>query len=102
MNSDLKEELEYVADVISNHSKNYQVWLEKFVFKYWEYNFIIIFQIINHEMFYRHHRRVIIEWYGDATNELAFTEQMLQIDAKNYHAWQYRQWVLTTFKYVFI
>lgn len=33
----------------------------------------------------------------DPSSELEFTADILDMDTKNYHAWQYRQWVLTTF-----
>lgn len=46
---------------------------------------------------YRHHRRILVEWLGDPSKDLRFTEIMLSSDAKNYHAWQHRQWVLSTF-----
>ena len=29
--------------------------------------------------------------------ELKFVQSMLDEDAKNYHAWQYRQWLLKTY-----
>ena len=38
----------------------------------------------------RHHRRVIVERLGDVDKELQFTADILQSDAKNYHAWQHR------------
>lgn len=47
---------------------------------------------------FRHHRRAIVEWLNDGSAELAFTEKLLQLDAKNYHAWQHRQWTLTKYK----
>lgn len=49
-------------------------------------------------IFCRHHRRVIVQWLQDPSHELRFTEIILASDAKNYHAWQYRQWVIKTFK----
>lgn len=49
----------------------------------------------------RHHRRVIVEWLNDGSRELEFTNEILLEDAKNYHAWQHRQWALATFKLVF-
>lgn len=49
-------------------------------------------------LFYRHHRQVIVEWLQDPSHELELTEIILGLDAKNYHAWQYRQWVIKTFK----
>ena len=39
-----------------------------------------------------------MEWLNDAGAELRFTEVVLNIEQKNYHAWQHRQWVLETFK----
>ena len=71
LNSDLYEELNYIAEVIENNPKNYQVW---------------------------HHRRVIVEWLNDPSKELELTESILNMDAKNYHAWQHRQWAMLTYK----
>ena len=48
--------------------------------------------------FYRHHRRVLVEWLADPSKELAFTASILRIDSKNYHAWSHRQWVLRTYE----
>lgn len=48
-------------------------------------------------LFHRYHRKVIVEWLKDPRDELQFTEDILQLDAKNYHAWQHRQWVIKEF-----
>lgn len=40
--------------------------------------------------FDRHHRKVIVEWLEDPSQELEFTSCILRDDAKNYHAWQHR------------
>ena len=56
--------------MIEEHPKNYQVW---------------------------QHRRVLVEWLQDPSQELRITEIVLAMDQKNYHAWQHRQWVLLTF-----
>ena len=45
----------------------------------------------------RCHRQKIVEWLNDPVEELALTEAVLAEDAKNYHAWQYRQWIIATF-----
>lgn len=71
LKKDLREELEYIGDMIHKNAKNYQVW---------------------------QHRRVLVEWLKDASGELALTEWVLREDAKNYHAWQHRQWAIKTFK----
>lgn len=42
----------------------------------------------------RHHRRMVVEWINDPTEELEFIADILSQDAKNYHAWQHRQWVI--------
>lgn len=59
--------------MIKHNTKNYQVW---------------------------HHRRIIVEWLQEPGDELTFTETILSKDAKNYHAWQYRQWCINAFKLV--
>lgn len=42
----------------------------------------------------RHHRRMVVEWLNDPSEELEFIADVLSQDAKNYHAWQHRQWVI--------
>ncbi|VDM83986.1 unnamed protein product, partial [Strongylus vulgaris] len=44
-------------------------------------------------------RRCVVEWIGAsvAENELTFTAQVIEDESKNYHAWQYRQWILRHF-----
>lgn len=63
--------MKYIQNVIEKNPKNYQVW---------------------------HHRRVLVEWLEDPSQELFLTEAVLAQDAKNYHAWQHRQWAIKTFK----
>ena len=46
-----------------------------------------------------YHRRALLETYGARDfmeEELAYIEEVLGIDSKNYHAWSYRQWILMT------
>lgn len=66
----LRSELSYVEKVIENDPKNYQVW---------------------------HHRKTIVEWLRDGSQEKQLTASVLSIDNKNYHAWQHRQWVIKEF-----
>lgn len=40
---------------------------------------------------------MIVDWLKDPSEELQFTADILQLDAKNYHAWQHRQWVIREF-----
>lgn len=72
LNSDLYEELDYIANVIEDNPKNYQVW---------------------------HHRRVIVEWLNDSSHELELTENILSMDAKNYHAWYVNRFLLRKFQF---
>ncbi|XP_030937976.1 protein farnesyltransferase/geranylgeranyltransferase type-1 subunit alpha isoform X2 [Quercus lobata] len=55
----------------------------------------IIQKIIRYDIC-RHHRRWVAEKLGTdaADKELEFTKKILSADAKHYHAWSHRQWVL--------
>lgn len=47
-----------------------------------------------------HHRRLLLTALRSldaARAELAFIARVLQADAKNYHTWSYRQWLLAHF-----
>ncbi len=44
-----------------------------------------------------HHRRLLLTALGDPAPELAFSEEVLKTDAKNYHTWSHRQWLLAHF-----
>lgn len=47
-----------------------------------------------------HHRRLIMTQLRSleiASSELTFIESILTVDAKNYHTWSYRQWLLAFF-----
>ena len=37
---------------------------------------------------------MVVEWLSDPSEELEFIADILSQDAKNYHAWQHRQWVI--------
>jgi Protein prenyltransferase alpha subunit repeat len=46
-----------------------------------------------------YHRRALLETLGAqefCKLELAYIQDVLREDAKNYHAWSYRQWILAT------
>ncbi|CAN0555381.1 unnamed protein product, partial [Ectocarpus sp. 12 AP-2014] len=42
----------------------------------------------------RYHRRALAEHRGDPGDELAYVDQVVEEDPKNYHAWSHRQWLL--------
>ncbi|XP_068661484.1 protein farnesyltransferase/geranylgeranyltransferase type-1 subunit alpha [Aristolochia californica] len=71
LNTDLHDEMDFVAHVAERNPKNYQIW---------------------------HHRRWVAEKLGTeaASLELQFTKKILALDSKNYHVWSHRLWVLET------
>jgi len=91
LSEEFDKEFEFSRSMIEENQKNYQVW---------------------------HHRKILVSWasgYDENTGtkrlecvesckklvrqEVELTKKVLRKDAKNYHAWQHRQWVLYTFKY---
>ncbi|KAH9807870.1 hypothetical protein DFH28DRAFT_1000937 [Melampsora americana] len=66
----IKSELKMLEEKIKTMLKSYQVW---------------------------QHRRNLILALQDPGGEMAFVKQALDIDAKNYNTWAYRQWVLCEF-----
>ncbi|KAF8961814.1 hypothetical protein BDZ97DRAFT_1176015 [Flammula alnicola] len=43
-----------------------------------------------------HHRRLLVPLTKQPARELAFIKRSLEVDAKNYHTWSYRQWLLAS------
>ncbi|KAL0577192.1 CAAX geranylgeranyltransferase alpha subunit [Marasmius crinis-equi] len=70
LNSDLEAELQLMNDVAIEHLKTYQVW---------------------------HHRRLLMTRIRKPVPELRFIASSFTSDAKNYHTWSYRQWILAHF-----
>jgi protein farnesyltransferase/geranylgeranyltransferase type-1 subunit alpha len=66
----LRAELGWLDNLAHANMKSYQVW---------------------------QHRRIVVAALGDPANELQFSAENLARDAKNYHTWAYRQWVLAHF-----
>jgi len=44
-----------------------------------------------------HHRRLLLTEMREPAPELEFIATSLKVDAKNYHTWSYRQWLLAYF-----
>lgn len=40
---------------------------------------------------------MVVGWLNDPLQELEFSASVLNLDAKNYHTWQHRQWVIKEF-----
>lgn len=70
LQSDLREELDWVNETAQQHQKNYQIW---------------------------NHRNMIVDRLGKVEGEPEFVEVMLGLDGKNYHVWSYRQWLVRRF-----
>ncbi|KZP00556.1 protein prenylyltransferase, partial [Calocera viscosa TUFC12733] len=72
LNSPLTQELHLLSKLLPTHLKSYQAW---------------------------NHRRLLLLQLGkkSARGELAFAEIALAKDAKNYHTWVYREWLLCNF-----
>ncbi|KDR77230.1 hypothetical protein GALMADRAFT_246519 [Galerina marginata CBS 339.88] len=66
----LKAEIELMDELAVLFLKTYQVW---------------------------HHRRLLVSLTRQPSRELDFIKRGLQADAKNYHTWSYRQWLLACF-----
>ncbi len=70
LTADLQAELEWLNETALDHQKNYQIW---------------------------HHRMLIVDKLDKSEGEGEFVEQMFELDAKNYHVWSYRQWMVKRF-----
>ncbi|KAG6336999.1 hypothetical protein ID866_2100 [Astraeus odoratus] len=70
LNAPLDEELRLMDELAVKYLKTYQVW---------------------------HHRRLLVQQTCKPAPELEFIASCLQVDAKNYHTWSYRQWLLAHF-----
>ncbi|PVG01386.1 protein prenylyltransferase [Serendipita vermifera] len=70
LQSPLEEEMKLMDELALLHLKHYQVW---------------------------HHRKLITLKLKKPGRELTFIAKVLAVDAKNYHTWAYRQWLLTYF-----
>ncbi|KAF8234948.1 protein prenylyltransferase [Tricholoma matsutake] len=68
--SPLDVELKLMDELAVKYLKTYQVW---------------------------HHRRLLLMIIRKPGPELSFVETSLKADAKNYHTWSYRQWLLAYF-----
>jgi len=70
LNYDLREELQKMEETTLDNMKSYQIW---------------------------HHRQVLIDNLNDPCDEMEFLKLIFEYDAKNYHTWAYRQWLMTRF-----
>ena len=83
-------ELKFNAEIIEKHPKNYQVFFCLFVC-------LFTFTALYYVSQVWFHRQKLTEWRSAPGAEFKFTAECLEEDAKNYHVWQYRQWLLEKF-----
>ncbi|KAF2480635.1 hypothetical protein BDY17DRAFT_255166 [Neohortaea acidophila] len=70
LKSDLHAELAWLNATALEHQKNYQIW---------------------------HHRMLVVDVLDSCEGEREFVSRMFELDAKNYHVWSYRQWLVRRF-----
>lgn len=94
---DLLKELAWLNEVSLKYLKNYQIW----------YQFphspspppqtpeVSLHRLIRQS---RHHRQMIMSHIGTLPpSEIPFLSLMFSLDAKNYHVWSYRHWLVRNF-----
>jgi protein farnesyltransferase/geranylgeranyltransferase type-1 subunit alpha len=89
LDSDLQEELEWVNETALRFQKNYQIW---------HHRFLILGKIkekAEAQQGQEGQDEFNLEQIVDGERE--FVKQMFELDAKNYHVWSYRQWLVKTF-----
>ncbi|GAA42010.2 protein farnesyltransferase/ geranylgeranyltransferase type-1 subunit alpha [Clonorchis sinensis] len=84
---DLVEELQLTGKLIDEHSKNYQLWHHR--------QWIATQLAEQSDKVAEDEKRMNRQSIGQ--EELDFTDTVISDDSKNYHAWQYRRWVVTYF-----
>ena len=95
---DLLKELAWLNEVSLKHLKNYQIWYP-FPFSFLPPTRPL--QEVNlHPLTQqqRHHRQTMMSHIATLPpSEIPFLSLMFSLDAKNYHVWSYRQWLVRHF-----
>lgn len=97
MQANLSEELDLLDLLVKHHLKSYQVWCAHLSSALAEKQAPENIALTTFRVSDRQHRRTIVLALNDPSRELEFTAKALALDAKNYHTWAYRQWVLMHF-----
>lgn len=90
LQKDLGRELRFCAEVAQMAgSKNYQLW--------WHRRVVVGWLLGEDPKAFPAYAPTVAEREAGARAELQYTEEVLREDAKNYHPWAFRKWVLHTF-----
>ncbi|ODM88605.1 Protein farnesyltransferase/geranylgeranyltransferase type-1 subunit alpha [Orchesella cincta] len=90
LDKEFEKEFTFCEKMIENIQKNYQVWHHQKALVSWAVGYdetMKTMQVKNPEAL-----NIVFK------RELQLTKDILSYDAKNYHAWQHRQWILSIFK----
>lgn len=89
LDREFDKEFTFCENMIENNQKNYQVWHHQKALVTWAvgYDEVAKTMMVSDKA----QKDVIFE------REMRLTKQILAFDAKNYHAWQHRQWILSVF-----
>lgn len=94
---DLLKELAWLNEVSLKYLKNYQIWYQ---FPPFSLPSPTTPEVTLHRLIWqsRHHRQMIMSHIGTLPpSEIPFLSLMFSLDAKNYHVWSYRHWLVRNF-----
>lgn len=92
LDKEFEKEFTFCEKMIESNQKNYQVWHHQKALVTWAVGYDEIAKTM--QVTEKDKQDIIFK------RELQLTKHILAFDAKNYHAWQHRQWILSVFRYV--
>lgn len=90
LDSEFEKEFSFCERMIENNQKNYQVWHHQKALVTWSVGYDEVAKTM--KVTSPEEQSIIFK------REMELTRHILSFDAKNYHAWQHRQWILSIFK----
>jgi len=109
LNKDLAEEMEWIQDMVIEHPKSYQIWRHRqVVVEYLSEQFLSTPPPVPTTPTSATAPTPTIQYQDLPSNQQEKIQEMVEVelkclkealenDSKNYHAWSYRQWVMTHF-----
>ncbi|CAL8098385.1 unnamed protein product [Orchesella dallaii] len=98
LDHEFEKEFAFTAEILKENPKNYQPWQHQMALVSWAIGHEEG-EVASPEMKTMSLPSKILE--PILKRELKLTEEILNNDPKNYHAWQHRQWILRVFKGIF-